>query len=115
MPTPRVKDESTTREATIAALIEDKFGSLMHGENHPLLTSFSPKERKRILHEVERELWRRREEARLPVLLERLATWDVCQWGSIFCERPDLERKLTPEQRERWKSWLRSRGITDAN
>lgn len=97
------------RESTIKALLADPFGVVVRGAAHPLLEHFTPRERKRMLREVEREQWRRREAKRLPILMERLRTWTVSQWGDVFCEMPELEETLTAEQKERWETWRASR------
>jgi hypothetical protein len=91
------------RAETVAALMAEAWVD----EDHPLLAGFQPGDRKSILAEVERREWAAREAKRLPVLLERLKTWPVSQWGNVFCERPDLEAQLTPEQRRAWAAWLR--------
>jgi hypothetical protein len=97
-----------TRETVVAALQADPFGLLQDGVEHPLLAAFPPAEREAIVAEVERRQWAEREAQREPVLLERLRTWPVMQLGTIFSERPDLEKRLTPERRAEWHAWVKA-------
>ena len=99
------------REAVITALLADPWGVLRDANKHPLLEGFTARQRTAILRKVERRQWAEREASRLPELLARLNKFPPCQWGDIFAERPDLERKLTRDQRAVWWEWLRSRGI----
>lgn len=104
----RREDESLDREETIKAMVGDPW-VLLDGIEHPLLQRFSDAERGEILAEAHAERWRRREAERRPVLLARLRDWPVSAWGSVFCEQPELEQELTPEQAEQWRTWLATR------
>ncbi len=98
-----------THEQAVALLVKDRLGTFRWGAEHPALAAFEPKERRAILSQVQAEQQRLRDAKRLPVLRERLRTWPASQWGTIFCERPNLEKELTQEQRKAWLEWLRSR------
>ena len=109
--TSKVQQVVLGREAVIEALLKDPWGTFALLNTHPLLAPFTARQRKAILRKVERRQWAEREAERLPELLARLKQFPPSQWGVIFVERPDLERKLSREQRARWRDWLRGRGL----
>ncbi|MCL4854020.1 MAG: hypothetical protein KJZ78_21890 [Bryobacteraceae bacterium] len=108
----RPEVEMTPERAVEAILAHDAWG-LLRGLDHPALQSFSWFQRARIFVTARRIDRRRRAAEREPELRRRLKEWPVDMWGSIFCERPDFEERLTDEQRAQWQGWLASQGISD--
>ncbi len=106
--TPRQAAGPKGRAAILAELAANKF-SIFLAVEHPALAGLPMRERQKILDELERDWFRKREAERRVMLLERLRSWEVSQWRNIFAEMPELEPTLPADQRRRWREWLASR------
>ncbi|MDP8989484.1 MAG: hypothetical protein M3N41_05305 [Acidobacteriota bacterium] len=92
-----------TRSELLRALV-DGLGPLK--TDNPLLEGVPECDRPALIRDAWELHYAEREARREPELRDRLATWPASAWGTIFCERPDWEAKLTAEQNERWQAFL---------
>ena len=70
-----------------------------------MLVDVPEQERAGLVEEALEIFYAERHERRLPMLRERLETWPVETWGTIFCEAPELQDELTDGQRHLWEEW----------
>ena len=76
------------------------------GAEAALLAHLPEQDRADIKGEADALFYAERWERRKTTLQARLETWSVGGWQAIFCEMPELERELTPKQRDQWNAFL---------
>ena len=100
----------TTYDKALEAMLADEWGTF-DGLESPALAGLPPEEKVRVLTEAMRIEAEEMKKHRDVELRRKMEEGGPRQWAIIFCERPDLERRLSFEQRQQWHSWLRSQGV----
>ena len=103
---PRLKPKVKTAQSGREELIQQLADELLPDMHSPLLANVPEAEKQDLLDLAEERFYDQRAERLRPTMAERLETWPACAWGHVFCLLPELEDELTPEQRERWQTWL---------
>ena len=96
-PKPRKRDDSRVSvEAAVTFFMEDPWAGL-DAARHPILASFKPAQREKIVEEYDRRFFARRQQMRAVELRKRLEGGPE-SIADVVVEMPELRGELTREQ-----------------